>query len=107
MKLPVLLVGMVIGFLTSGFISMPSDQPTQKITQKTQTKGIKSVYVCPMHPEITSSKPGKCSACGMALVKKAPKSSQQAKHKYVCPMHPEITSDKPGECPKCGMDLKK
>ena len=26
-------------------------------------------YVCPMHPEITSDKPGRCSICGMALEK--------------------------------------
>ncbi len=25
-------------------------------------------YVCPMHPDVTSDKPGKCSRCGMALV---------------------------------------
>lgn len=30
----------------------------------------KQTYVCPMHPDITSDKPGKCSMCGMALVKK-------------------------------------
>lgn len=29
-----------------------------------------TVYTCPMHPEITSSKPGKCPKCGMELVKK-------------------------------------
>ena len=29
-----------------------------------------AMYACPMHPEITSDKPGKCSKCGMALVKK-------------------------------------
>lgn len=28
------------------------------------------MYSCPMHPEVTSKKPGKCSKCGMALVKK-------------------------------------
>jgi hypothetical protein len=28
-------------------------------------------YSCPMHPEVTSNKPGKCPKCGMALVKKA------------------------------------
>lgn len=26
-------------------------------------------YICPMHPEITSHKPGLCSECGMSLVK--------------------------------------
>lgn len=25
------------------------------------------VYTCPMHPEVTSDKPGKCSKCGMDL----------------------------------------
>jgi len=26
------------------------------------------IYVCPMHPEVTSDSPGKCHKCGMALV---------------------------------------
>lgn len=30
-----------------------------------------AMYSCPMHPEVTSAKAGKCSKCGMALVKKA------------------------------------
>ena len=25
-------------------------------------------YVCPMHPEVTSSEPGTCPECGMKLV---------------------------------------
>ncbi len=29
-----------------------------------------TAYVCPMHPDVTSDKAGKCSKCGMALVKK-------------------------------------
>lgn len=29
-----------------------------------------AMYSCPMHPEITSDKPGTCPKCGMALVKK-------------------------------------
>lgn len=40
------------------------------------TKGIDSVstksatiYVCPMHQEVTSNQPGTCSKCGMKLVK--------------------------------------
>lgn len=27
-------------------------------------------YTCPMHPEVTSDKPGRCPECGMNLVKK-------------------------------------
>ena len=29
-----------------------------------------TVYTCPMHPEVTSSSPGKCPKCGMTLVPK-------------------------------------
>src|SRR5260221_12092436 len=29
-----------------------------------------ATYACPMHPDVTSDKPGKCSKCGMELVKK-------------------------------------
>jgi hypothetical protein len=28
------------------------------------------VYTCPMHPEVTSPRPGKCPKCGMTLVRK-------------------------------------
>jgi FtsP/CotA-like multicopper oxidase with cupredoxin domain len=35
---------------------------TMGVTQQQAT------YVCPMHPEVTSDKPGKCPKCGMALV---------------------------------------
>ena len=40
-------------------------------------------YVCPMHPEIASDKPGKCSICGMNLVNKAshPKESEVSNYK--------------------------
>lgn len=30
-----------------------------------------AMYQCPMHPEVTSDKPGTCSKCGMNLEKKA------------------------------------
>ncbi len=62
-----------------------------------------ALYSCPMHPEVTSDKAGKCSKCGMDLTK----STKEPMAMYSCPMHPEEKSDKPGKCSKCGMDLQK
>lgn len=31
------------------------------------------IYACPMHPEVTSTTPGKCPKCGMTLVKRETK----------------------------------
>src|SRR5215218_9437257 len=60
-------------------------------------------YVCPMHPEVTSSEPGTCPKCGMKLV--PTQMETPAPVSYVCPMHSEVTSAEPGTCPKCGMRL--
>ena len=57
------------------------------------------LYVCPMHPEVTSETPDHCPKCGMKLI------AQAAPTGYVCPMHPEVTSETPDHCPKCGMKL--
>ena len=39
-------------------------------TVKKTDKTVAAIYACPMHPEETSNKPGKCSKCGMDLVEK-------------------------------------
>ncbi|MES2462686.1 MAG: heavy metal-binding domain-containing protein [Armatimonadota bacterium] len=39
-----------------------------KRTKKEPAKD--KLYVCPMHPEVTSKKPGKCPKCGMNLIAK-------------------------------------
>ena len=41
-----------------------------KSSTKKKNKNAAIVYTCPMHPEVTSDKAGKCSKCGMDLVKK-------------------------------------
>lgn len=40
-----------------------------KTAHKTK-KTMAATYTCPMHPEVTSDKPGKCPKCGMDLVVK-------------------------------------
>jgi hypothetical protein len=40
------------------------------MTGKVKKKETAATYSCPMHPEVTSDKPGKCSKCGMDLEKK-------------------------------------
>jgi hypothetical protein len=88
-------------------------------------------YVCPMHAEVTSSKPGSCPKCKMKLValkreqtkganSSATPSDQSAaataarvraleqlapSYEYTCLMHPEIHQAQEGVCPKCGMPL--
>jgi hypothetical protein len=36
----------------------------------TASSSAEVLYVCPMHPEVTSHEPGTCPKCGMTLVKK-------------------------------------
>ncbi len=62
----------------------------------------KATYTCLMHPQMVMDNPGKCSICGMDLVK----SKQKAMKMYACPMHPALISKKPGKCTECGMDMK-
>jgi FtsP/CotA-like multicopper oxidase with cupredoxin domain len=60
-----------------------------------------SLYVCPMHPEVTDSEASSCPKCGMKLVPAEVPTATS----YVCPMHPEVTDTEASSCPKCGMKL--
>jgi hypothetical protein len=75
----------------------------------TETKkvGANAAYCCPVHHDVTSNAPGKCSKCNMDLtISKKEEMKMEVMKLYSCPMHATITSDKPGKCDKCGMDLK-
>jgi hypothetical protein len=95
-----LLLVMVVTSALTGFAQVDSTvkAPRQKHHKMHQQ------YSCPMHPEMKSDKPGKCTECGMDL--QASKKEKMKMTHYCCPMHPEVTSDKAGTCSKCGMDLK-
>ena len=39
---------------------------------------VKAVYTCPMHPEVTSDKPGSCPKCKMDLELKKPSGQESS-----------------------------
>lgn len=56
----------LIGAAGSGVLLNPvCAQAVPKTPQKSQVKAVR--YGCPMHPEVTSGKRGKCPKCGMTL----------------------------------------
>ncbi|OHB58324.1 MAG: hypothetical protein A2Y07_08460 [Planctomycetes bacterium GWF2_50_10] len=76
--------------------------------QQHQQTGEKSVYYCPMHPQIIDDKPGECPICFMSLIKKieepqSPKASQKKILYYRNPMNPAVTSPVPMK-DEMGMD---
>lgn len=43
----------------------------EKLDEARGHQAVGAAYTCPMHPEATADKPGKCPKCGMALAKKS------------------------------------
>lgn len=85
----------------AGWYKNPAGTVARRVSGPSpQTPSKTALYSCPMHPEVSSNRPGKCPKCGMNLVEKKPDAIS-----YSCPMHPEVVSSKPGSCPKCGMNL--
>ncbi|SIS29479.1 copper-resistance protein, CopA family [Chryseobacterium joostei] len=48
----------------------PDLKPKSQISPQQSKPQSKITYTCPMHPEVTSDKPGRCPKCGMDLVEK-------------------------------------
>jgi transcription initiation factor IIE alpha subunit len=99
MKLFIMLLIATFTMFTT-YAQKKSKSSTFKTDTATQVK-----YTCEMHPEVVSSKPGKCPKCDMDLTLKKEQRKIEAAKVYTCSMHPEVKSDKPGKCPKCDMDL--
>ena len=59
--------------MNTGGAMKPSgaSSPTRAESSKTHPQqGTQEVYACPMHAEVTDSKPSKCPKCGMTLVRR-------------------------------------
>jgi uncharacterized paraquat-inducible protein A len=96
----IILIAMAI---VTTFTTIAQNKKTNKPAADT---AVHQKYSCPMHPDVTSNKPGKCPKCGMELnLSKKEKMKMDVMKMYSCPMHPDVMSDKAGKCPKCGMDL--
>lgn len=108
-KIILLITAMAMGVvLTGASLSAQEAKKAKAPAKKTAEATVPAaVYSCPMHPEVTADKPGKCPKCGMFLEKKEVKAKKAAATTaYSCPMHPEVTSDQPGKCTECGMKLE-
>jgi len=129
----ILFVALVIGLFTA--TNVQAQDHKHGDSDKASSTMTKEMYICPMHADEKSEKPGKCSQCGMDMKKMEMKKGDMKHGKmdhgkmdhskmksdskesmstdmaaaYICPMKCEgdKTYDKAGKCPKCGMNLNK
>jgi Cu+-exporting ATPase len=59
------------------FLSLPASAKVEARPTGPPTAG-KTIYTCPMHPEVQQDHPGACPKCGMALEPKTPPASTDA-----------------------------
>ncbi len=96
----VLIAGLAAGAgATVLLLRHPATSPP---TAQTETHA-HTTYVCPMHPSITSDRPGECPICGMQLVLASQPSTERTILFYRSPMDPKQTSHTPKK-DEMGMD---
>ncbi len=66
-------------------IDLTQSHEHKKSPKEIAGKGIKALYFCPMHPSITSDKPGRCPICHMPLerIEESPREMKKEKREEV------------------------
>jgi Cu(I)/Ag(I) efflux system membrane fusion protein len=100
----VLVLALVAGLAAGvGASALVNGRPAPTATAGTAGAHAHATYVCPMHPTITSDKPGECPICGMQLVPASQASAERKVLFYRSPMDPKQTSPTPRK-DEMGMD---
>jgi len=95
----------MIIFTTVLLLSFAITNAQEKAGKRDTTTHV-NLYACPMHPGVSTDKPGKCPLCRMDLnLSKKELMKTDVARAYTCPIHAEVVSDKSGKCPKCGRSL--
>lgn len=95
-----LVAGLAAGVTATGLVLR---RPTPSAGAAAEGAHTHATYVCPMHPSITSDKPGECPICGMQLVSVGQPSAERKILFYRSPMDPKQTSHTPRK-DEMGMD---
>ena len=69
-KIPVTVLALIISGTMAFAQSKTKSDKEQSTLTKTEMQKSSVYYTCPMHSDVVSDKPGKCTKCGMNLVEK-------------------------------------